>query len=205
MTPAALEELVVGLKDRAADALLALHSGEDTFGEFDPQTGTADRCVSFLAGAFDWLYAAKESDFCRSMVASLQSPDTTFSREMLAASLATMDGKLDQAIANYEAAALADTNAFQPLAQAAHLLVVRKRRDEAIDHYLQALKRADDPGDRIALFLQVGEEQLAAKLYDDATDSYESAVELAPELANDKIIAKSLKKARKKAGRVAAI
>lgn len=203
LTPVALEQLIVGLKERTADALLALHSGDQTFGEINPDTGQADSCIEFLQGAFDWLFAAAEADFCQSVLASLQAPNTTYAREMLAASLATMRGQLNPAIEHYQNAAIADSKNHQPLVQAAHLLVVAKRRDEAIDRYREAIEKTKQPHERLGIYLNLGEEQINAKRYDEAVDSYEAAIAIQPSVIEDKLVAKALKKARKKSGRLA--
>ena len=201
MSPDALTALINGLKERSADALVAMQSGDATFGEPDPHSGRGDDCVDFLRGAFDYLYAAGEREFCDTVIASLSSHDLAYAREMLAAAMATMDGKIDPAIEHYEAAALADSARPQPLAQRGHLLVTRRRRQEAIDSYQAALQRTGERGGRVGLLMQIADEQMALKQFDAAVDAFESAIAIVPSLAEDKSIAKNLKKARKKSGR----
>ena len=201
LTPDGLEQLLLGLKERSADALVAIQSGDETFGEIHLQTEQADNCVDFLRGAFDYLYAGGEREFCENIVSSLSGPDAAYPREMLGASLATMDGKIDAAIDRYESAATADSSQHAPHAQRGHLLVVRKRREEAIEAYRRALAITTEPGDQVGLHLQIADEQMTLKNFDQAAESYEAAIAIVPDLASDKAVAKSLKKAKKKSGR----
>ncbi|TWT98311.1 tetratricopeptide repeat protein [Stieleria varia] len=194
------EQVTQSMKDHAADAVVALQSGEEQFVIEGDETGEPTDCVAFLHGAFDWLYAAGENEYCEGLLSQLRDPRAKYASHVLTAAMETMRGRTDAAIESLSAAAASKTDVAYPHQQRAHLLVVRKRRAEAIEAYKAALAQATTPQERLPILLQMVPEQMTAKQFAEAAASYDEIVSLSPELAHDKAIAKSMKKAKKKAG-----
>lgn len=195
--------LIHQLKEQAADALVAVMAGESQFSlPGAPDDGEPIDAVPFLHNVFDWIYASGNAEFCDGVLHSLAGPDTSYAQQILSASLATMRGNLDGAIESFGAASLSSPSDPYPVVQRAHLLVERKRIDEAIDSYQKGLAMTGEPQGRLAICAQMVDHQMARKQFDDAVTSYETMIEIDPSLAEQKVISKGLKRAKKKAGQV---
>lgn len=198
--PEAYDQVTQSMKDHAADALVALHSGDSEFLIDGDESGEPAECVGFLHGAFDWLYAAGEKEFCDGLIQQLSSPETKYAREALNGVLETMRGKLKQAIDSFESAASQRPDAPYAYQQLGHLLVLRKRRPEAVEAYKKALACTPKDEERLGLLVQLVDEQMATKQFAEAAATYDEIERISPEIAADKTIQKGRKKARKKAG-----
>ncbi len=193
------------VKEQSADAIVALQNGDRTFiPTTDGQALAAEHqpedCIAFLREAFEWLYAAGEGAFCFDLVDQLAGDRCLNAKQLLNAFACSMSGKLDLAIDSYQSAATSDPSSTKPLQQAAHLLVVQKRRAEAIGAYTAALKRTSDPAVRLPILVQMLPVLESNKQFAEAVATYEEIFVFSPTLAEDKAWQKAIQKAKKKAG-----
>jgi tetratricopeptide (TPR) repeat protein len=190
------QRIIDDLKQNTADAILALQDNEPTF-TLASNNETID-AVDYLLSAMDWLYASQNKNFCVSLIQQLA--QCRFAQEMMIASLATMDGNVDHAIDHYTAASQADATRYEPFQHRAHLEIERKRVDDAIESYKQALSRTSQGPVQLGLNLQLVDLQMQRKAFADAVQTYDRILVLHPPLGNDKSFMKSVQKAKKKAG-----
>ena len=188
------------LKERSADAAVALQEGEEFF-DYETQEGeTPVPCIEYLQSAMYWLFAAGEAEFCEGLIRQLSGNPCKFANELLSGHLETSKGKFDSAINHFQSATLSDPASPQPLQFAGHLLVVRRRRDEAIAAYQSALAKMTETGQKLGLLLELIPLLESAKNYAKAVEAYDQMRELAPAMATDKKFQKVYQKLRKKAG-----
>lgn len=199
--PDTFDNIISVFKTHAAEALVSIQEGEATFLLDEPDAEPLD-CVQYLHVVLDWLYASKNIDFCLSILNQLTAPNCRFAFSMLTASLETMRGKLDKAIDAYNDAISVQSTSCEAHQWKGHLLVERRRPDEAIEAYKVAigLVYKEAPEKLFALYWQMAEQQMATKRFADAAASYDRVLELRPEFASDPNLIKLHKKAKKKAG-----
>ena len=197
--PSEYDALLLRFKELAAHALLALRDGNRTF-EMEDSAGEEHAPLETLLSTLDWFYASNDQDFIQGVLEQLNRPEFRYAESMVLAELAKIQGKLDEAISHYDAAGRVSPKNYEPVQQQAHLLVERKRFNEAIDAYQSALALAPDVDSELNIRLQLAEQQMARKLFPDAVANFEQILKINPELAHVKAVSNQFMKAKKKAG-----
>jgi tetratricopeptide (TPR) repeat protein len=185
-------------KEDSAEAILALQEGDERFNS-NENSPPVD-CVAYLRQAIDWLVAAKEKDFCQGLVDQLASPTQRYARSMLQAELNLAQNQVDIALASYVDAASAKPASFEPHYARARLLARKSRYSDSIAAFQQACKLANDPAIVYDLELEMVDQQVLAKQWKEAFDTYQRIIAYRPELATHPPFAKLVAKAKKKAG-----
>ena len=196
--PTDFESMINSLKDRSADAILALKSGEPTFDSDDPNDAPIE-CVPFLHNVMDWLYASSDAAFCDSMLAQLTEPECKYAQAMLRGALETYRGKVDDAINSYQEASQHNTQLFHPQHLRGQLLATKKRYRECTEAFQAAISRAT-PDVEYHLRLELVDIQTVAKQYVEAAANFDWLLAAKPELLSNKDFMKLVTKNKKKAG-----
>ncbi|MBL8872821.1 MAG: hypothetical protein E6R05_06255 [Candidatus Moraniibacteriota bacterium] len=193
------DEITLKIKEQAAMALLALQDGEEFVPNIDDEPTDA---LSFLEGAVDWLYAAKEKEFCLQFLQQLNRPECRFAEAMITAFLYMMDGDLNKSAEHYLLAAKASPNDYRGHLRAANVLVEQKKLDQAITEYqAAAVAAAAEHADmRVNILYLMAEALTKQKRFLEASKAYDEIVQYRPEYLNDKEFVKLMNKAKKKAG-----
>ncbi len=189
-------DIIAKLKEQSADATVALKSGETTFASDDPAMRSID-CVSFLYNVADWLYAAKDSEFCEGILSQLREPHCQFAHVMLRGALEGLQGKVDEALSSYAEASLLNAQSFRPHRLRAQLLGARKRYHESIEAYKAAIAAGPSEAE-YDLRLEMADVFVTAKLHKEATANFEWLVAANPVLAQSKEFMKIVNKSKKK-------
>ncbi len=192
------EQLLSRLKERSADAVVALLSGEATIPMDDPNRPPIE-CVGLLHDVVSWLYAANDSEFCQGVLAQLNEPKLRYAQVMTRAAIETAQGNIDAALGSYGEANLDAPKASEPHIFKGRLLRSRKRFDEAIASFQKACSLAS-PKTEFDLRLQLVDIQTEGKKYADSVATLDWLLDKKPELQSNKPFMAMLKTARKKAG-----
>ena len=215
--PETHEALSLRVKERSADAIVALHEGQTKFrevagGEFGENLdvdGGGDAgdeltpCGPFLRGAVDWFFASGEADFCRSVVEQLSHPEHQSIRHMVAGDLAMYESRYDDALSAYHAATGARDADGQPdpapYMAAGNLLMHTGKLEPAITVYEKLLKDIDDVTWTASVRNTLAGLYFQTRRYREAVETMDALMKQHPELTADRAFMKKYNKAVKKA------
>jgi tetratricopeptide (TPR) repeat protein len=192
------EQVVGRLKERSADAIVALLSGENTIPPDEPNRPPVD-CVGLLHDVVDWLFAANDAEFCQGLVAQLGAPNLRYAQVMTRAAIETAQGNIEAALGSYHEANLDNPKAYEPYYFSGRLLRAKKRFDEAIASVQKACSLVS-PEIEFDLRLQLVDFQTDGKKHADAVATFDWLLAKKPELQSNKPFMALVKTARKKAG-----
>jgi tetratricopeptide (TPR) repeat protein len=192
------DEMISRLKERSADAIVALLSGEQTIPNDGPNQPPIE-CVGLLHDVVSWLFAANDAEFCQGVIAQLNEPKLRYAQVMTRAAIETAQGNIEAALGSYREANLGNPKAFEPLYFSARLLRAKKRFDEAIASLQKACSLAS-PEIEFDLRLQLVDLQTEGKKHADAVATFDWLLAQKPELQSNKQFMALVKTARKKAG-----
>jgi len=192
--------LVASLKERSADALLALADGESTVVFNGERESEPVDCVSYLVDVIDWLHDAGEQEFVDNLIARLGQPQHLILQEMMQAELLRIQGRRREAIDQFQG--VMSKRGAHPVAarRVAFLLTVEKRHIESAEAWDKALSVETDPHQRVGLLALRVDSLMAGKQWPEAVKAYDSLFAAQPSIADDKAIKKLYAKAKKKAG-----
>lgn len=197
ITPDAFDELILQLKENAANALLAIREGEEMV-EIDGAPSA--NALELLEGSIDWFYASDDHEFNRGVVSQLNHPQCRYAEAMIQAYLDTMAGRLDQAIASYGSAIQANPKHATAYLRQANLMVESRKMDQAIPVFGAAAKLSEGSPEELAIQICLAHHLMNRKRFDEASKVHDRIVQLHPQMMNDKSFSKAFAKAKKKSG-----
>jgi tetratricopeptide (TPR) repeat protein len=201
ISPEQFDDLVVTLKARCAEAIVALTEGETTL-TFEAGNSESEPigCVEYLVDAVDWLYDADEQAFVDGVVEKLRLTNQVFAQESIQAELLRIQGRRREAIDRMHA--IISDHGVQSITakRVATLLTVEKRHLESAEAWRKALSVETDDRHKVRLLAARVDALMSAKQWAEAVKVYDELFSVAPTIANDRAIQKLYAKARNKAG-----